>query len=89
MAQGVKTGGRQKGSLNKVTSEIKEAFKNLIEQNTDNMIGWLDRVAKDDPAKALSLCADLAEFVVPKLARTDLAGDQDNPIRHTFGWEHD
>jgi hypothetical protein len=63
--------GRNKGVPNKITMEIKEAFKNLIEQNTPNMIAWMQEIADKDPAKALSLCADLAEFVVPKLARTD------------------
>lgn len=66
--------GRRAGSQNQVTLEIKEAFKNLIELNTPNMISWMERVAEDDPAKALSLCADLAEFVVPKLARSELTG---------------
>jgi hypothetical protein len=63
--------GRNKGVPNKVTMEIKEAFKNLIELNTPNMISWMQDIADKDPAKALSLCADLAEFVVPKLARTE------------------
>jgi hypothetical protein len=36
-----------------------------------------DRVAESDPAKALDLLARLAQFVIPKLARTDLTGDED------------
>lgn len=73
---------RPKGVPNKMTMEIKEAFKNLIEMNTPNMIEWMERVAIDDPAKALSLCADMAEFVVPKLARTELTGKDGGAVEH-------
>lgn len=65
---------KPKGAVNKVTMEVKEAFKNLLEMNTPNMIEWMERVAAKEPAKALSLCADLAEFIVPKLARTEHTG---------------
>lgn len=73
--------GRKKGVPNKVTMEIREAFKNLIEQNTPNMIGWMEEVAETDPAKALSLCADLAEFIVPKLSRAEHTGENGGPIK--------
>lgn len=63
--------GRKAGVANKVTTEIKEAFRNLIETNTPNMIGWLERVAAENPAKALELCGGLAEFVIPKQSRID------------------
>lgn len=73
-------GGRSKGTTNKTTTEIKEAYRNLIELNTPNMIIWMERVAKVDPAKALTLCAQLSEFVIPKLARVDNTGE----LKHTF-----
>lgn len=75
-----KVGGKVKGQPNKATVEIKEAFKNLIEQNTPNMIEWLDRVATTDPGKALTLCAQLGEFVIPKLARVESTGE----MKHKF-----
>ncbi len=74
--------GRPKGAVNKVTMEVKQAFKNLLEMNTPNMIEWMERVAATEPAKALSLCADLAEFIVPKLARTELTGKDGDAIEH-------
>ena len=67
-------GGRPKGSPNKATQELREAFKNLLDMNTPNMIGWLSTVAQENPAKALDICASMAEFVIPKLARQELTG---------------
>jgi hypothetical protein len=63
--------GRKAGVPNKVTQEIKEAYRNLLELNTPNMIGWLERVALVDPDKAIDLCIKMSEFVIPKLARVD------------------
>lgn len=75
MARGKKTGGgSRKGSPNKVTREVREAFRLLLEGNVHHMNGWLQKVAKDDPAKALELMGKLADYVIPRLARTELTG---------------
>jgi hypothetical protein len=66
-----KVGGKQKGTPNKATSEIKQAYKNLIENNLDNITIWLEQVAEKNPDRALGILIDLSEFVVPKLARTE------------------
>jgi hypothetical protein len=67
-----KTGGKKKGTPNKATTEIKVAYKNLIENNLDNISTWLEQVAEKNPDRALSILIDLSEFVVPKLARTEM-----------------
>ena len=72
--------GKPKGALNKTTIEIKEAFQNLLILNTPNMIQWLQTVAAKNPAKALDICGNLAEFIVPKLARQELTGKNGNAI---------
>jgi hypothetical protein len=80
---GVKTPrspGRPKGSPNKVTVEAREVFRKLIESNAEKMQGWLDVVSEKDPGKALSLMATLSEFVVPKLARSEVSGPNGDPI---------
>lgn len=69
--KGKKTGGRLKGSENKVTTEIKEAYKNLIQNNISNLTLWLERVAEYNPEAALKYLLLLSEYVVPKLARTE------------------
>lgn len=74
MPEGRKYGGRKKGTPNKATREARETFRMLLESNADKMQGWLERVARKQPARALQLLADLAEFVVPKLSRTEFRG---------------
>jgi hypothetical protein len=81
-----KTGGRLAGVPNKVTQEFRETVRQLLEDNKDNVSVWLTQVAsgtedaKPDPKGALDMITKLAEFAAPKLARTELAGDKENPI---------
>ena len=63
--------GRPAGVPNKTTTAIREVFANFVETNAAKAQELFDRVAKDDPAKALELLAKMAEFVLPKLARTE------------------
>lgn len=84
-----KTGGRTKGTPNKVTVEFRETVRKLLDSNAENVGRWLTLVAegdgtehgKPDPGKALDLLAKLAEFAAPKLARTEVVGDPDSPVR--------
>lgn len=69
-----KTGGKKKGTQNKTTKDIKIAYQMLIEKNLDNMTKWLEKVAANDPAKAIYIISDLSEYVIPKLARQELTG---------------
>lgn len=64
--------GKRPGTLNHVTREVRDCFRMLLENNVDKLQGWLDRVAVKDPGKALDMVAKLAEFVTPKLARTEV-----------------
>ena len=72
---GNKLGGRKPGSLNKNTATIKEAYQALLENNLDNISEWLAKVAEKDPARATELMLKLSEYVVPKLARTEVTGN--------------
>lgn len=72
MARGKKTGGRSKGTPNRITVPMREAFNTLLENNLDKMQDWLDRVAKDDPAKALEIMHKYSDFFLPKLTRTEI-----------------
>ena len=71
MPKGAKYGGRKKGTPNKSTREIRETIQNLISMNLDNMSLWVERVAQDNPAKALEIMIRLSEFIIPKLKSVD------------------
>lgn len=68
-----KTGGRQKGTANLVTREIRATLRDLAEGNAPSVQGWLDRVAEDDPAEALRLWLALLRFVTPTLQAAAIA----------------
>lgn len=72
--------GRPAGVPNKVTTDIREAYKQLIEKNLDNLTEWLEKVAEKDPEKAIRIINDLSEYIIPKLARTELTGKEGAPL---------
>ena len=55
MAKGRKTGGRQAGTPNKSTRQVREAIAAFAEANVERMGTWLRAVEADDPAKAMEL----------------------------------
>ena len=67
--------GRPKGSRNKTTNAIREAYQNLVELNLENMSGWIAQIAADDPNKAMDTMIKLSEYIIPKLARQELTGN--------------
>lgn len=68
-----KTGGRQKGTPNRVTTDIRQALRALADDNVLRVQEWLDRVAKDDPAEATRLFLALCRFVAPTLSAAAIA----------------
>ncbi len=73
-------GGRPKGSQNKTTKEIREAYQRLVEGNLDNMSLWLARIASEDEEKAFDLMLKLSEYVIPRLARQEVTGKDGEDI---------
>jgi len=72
--------GRPKGSQNVKTKAIREAYKEFIENNAPKFEEWLERVAETNPAKAIELVSNLSDYVLPKLARTEIVGDEEQPL---------
>lgn len=74
------SGGRPKGTPNKNTSKIRDAFQRLIETNLDNMTEWLEKVAESSPKEALDILNKMAEYTTPKLARVETKHEVDEGI---------
>jgi hypothetical protein len=68
-----KTGGRQKGTPNRVTLDIRQALRDLADGYAPSVQGWLERVAESDPAEATRLWLALLRFVTPTLAAATIA----------------
>jgi hypothetical protein len=86
--------GRPKGVPNKATKDVKEAIARFAEGNVHKLEEWLETIAygdgdqvKPDPAKAADLYMKVIEYHIPKLARTELAGDKDAPLKTVIAWE--
>ena len=73
--ENINRAGKKKGTLNKNTRMIREAYQKLTEDNLDNMSIWISQVAGDDPAKALDIMIKLSEYIIPKLARQEMVGN--------------
>ena len=50
--------GRPKGVPNKATTKAREAIAQLVDGNADRLVGWLDRVAEDNPGEAFKLLSN-------------------------------
>ena len=81
--------GRPMGSPNKATNQVREAYQKLTEDNLENMTRWLSEIAADSPKEAMELMLKMSEYVLPKLARTEIAGSDGGDIfknlRFDFG----
>lgn len=75
--------GRVKGVPNKVTADARAAFGRLLDLSLPRMQRWIDRVAAEDPAKALDTVLKLAEFCIPRLGRIEHTGY----VQHTIAKE--
>jgi hypothetical protein len=95
-----KTGGRKPGVPNKATQEAREAVKAILDSNLPFIQTWLQQTAEgimDDqtgkyivqpnPAKACEIVQNLVEYSVPKLARTEVVGDEKAPQRMVVSWK--
>ena len=85
--------GRKPGVPNKSTSMAREAIAKFVEGNAHKMQEWLEQVAvgvRNDedkfivlpnPEKAFGMLQSVMEYHLPKLARTEHTGDEDQPVK--------
>ena len=64
--------GSRKGVPNKSTKDIRDGFQMFVENNIGKFQGWIEEVAKTNPAKAIELVTSLGEYILPKLSRTEI-----------------
>ena len=77
--------GKPRGAINRTTRTVREAMAKIAEYNVERFQGWLDDIADDPkhgPYAAARLYLDLIEYHIPKLARTELTGEEGGPIAH-------
>jgi hypothetical protein len=75
--------GRQRGSKNKATANAREAIARFVDGNVPRLQAWLDAIEqKEGPRAAWTCLMDLIEYHVPKLARTELTGQDGGPIEY-------
>lgn len=79
MALGRKTGGRKKGTPNKVTREAREVFQALLDKKGPELEQMIEETRATDPGKAADLVLKAAEFCIPKLGRQELISP-DGPL---------
>ena len=85
-----KTGGRVAGVPNKSTALAREAIAKFVDGNSHKLQQWLDEIAMNEklgPKVAFDCFMQVAEYHVPKLARTEHAGDVTAPITHIYKWQ--
>ncbi len=71
--------GRPKGSPNISTAKVRAAVARIAENNADAIQGWLDDIKC--PKQRLELFIKLLEYHIPKLARTELTGEDGGEIK--------
>lgn len=80
MAQGVKTGGRQKGTPNKLTVDMRQALKNVLSEEIEKLS---DTLAELPAEKRVEVLIKLAPYVLPKVVT--VAPDNGEPQPDTWG----
>jgi len=76
--------GRPAGSENKLTKEIRQQYQNLLDNNIGKLQDLLDKVAEENPTKAIELILKVSEFVLPKLRAVEVPEPPQEPQELTI-----
>lgn len=76
MATGKKTGGREQGTPNRLTKELRSALKNILHQEIELLPEHLQNL---EPKYRLEILIKLLPFVVPKVDSVDQS--QNEPLQ--------
>lgn len=76
MARGKKTGGRKKGSLNKVTRDTRELLKEILTGELENVH---DTLKQAEPKDRLQFIIKILPYTIPQFANINgLPSDESN-----------
>ena len=83
-----KSGGRRKGTPNRVTVAAREALAVFMDGNIHRLQEWLEKIERHDGAQAaFRAYASLLEFHIPKHQRVDaLVADSAKAEVQYFSW---
>jgi hypothetical protein len=65
--------GRKKGTTNKTTSEMRDSFQMLLEENLEQL---REDIRSLEPKDRIQLLLSLANYILPKLRSTEYIGEQ-------------
>lgn len=75
MANGFKTGGRKKGVENKVTTDIRDKFNQLLTENLETIS---DDLKSLNPKDRINILLQLSKFVIPQLKATEIISNTES-----------
>ena len=78
MAVGVKTGGREKGTPNKLTFQIRQILSNALAEEIENLPEIL---AQLEPVQKIDAICKLSKFVLPSINPVDIEYAQKKSLR--------
>jgi hypothetical protein len=73
MAKGLKTGGRQKGTSNKLSGTVKEMITQFVENEVRQLPGLLSQM---EPKEKADLILKLLPYIIPKIAPADTSTEK-------------
>jgi len=82
MAKGVKTGGREKGTPNRLTKELRWLLKDLLHQELENLP---ERLNSLEPKERLEIVVKLLPYAIPKVEPVHYTTNEPN----IFGLDFD
>ncbi|RIV19734.1 hypothetical protein DYU11_22660 [Fibrisoma montanum] len=76
--------GRKEGTPNKATEVHRAFWQDIVNQQAGRITTALNAVYKEDKAEFLKIVMSMTEFVMPKLARTEITGAKGERIKVTL-----
>lgn len=76
MAKGSKTGGREAGTPNRLTKELRTTLKNILFEEFENLPSQLDKLK---PKERIELMIKLLPFALPKTNTVNYRENEPSP----------